>query len=124
MPTFNQLIHNNQRKKRKRFSRRKPLEQWPQKKGVCLKVYTTTPRKPNSATRKVAKISLTNNKKIIAYIPGIGHQLQQHSTVLIRWGRTQDLPGLRFKIIRGKFDSTPVEFRKTRRSKYGIKKPN
>lgn len=124
MPTFNQLVHNSQRLKRKRFSRRKALDLCPQKKGVCLKVYTTSPKKPNSATRKVVKVSLTNNKKIIAYIPGIGHQLQQHSTVLIRGGRTQDLPGLRFKIIRGKFDSTPVEFRKTRRSKYGIKRPN
>lgn len=124
MPTLNQLIHNQPRLKRKRFSRRKALDTCPQKKGVCLKIYTTTPRKPNSATRKVAKISLSNKKKIIAYIPGIGHQLQQHSTVLIRGGRTQDLPGLRFKIIRGKFDSTPVALRRTRRSKYGIKKSN
>merc|ERR1712065_101440 len=95
-----------------------------QKKGVCLKVYVTTPRKPNSAQRKVAKVNLSNNINIIAYIPGIGHQLQQHSSVLIRGGRTKDLQGARFKIIRGKYDSTPVLARRKKRSKYGVKKRN
>ena len=93
-------------------------------KGVCLKVYVTTPRKPNSAQRKVAKVNLSNNINVIAYIPGEGHQLQQHSSVLIRGGRTKDLPGARFKIIRGKYDSTSVLARGKKRSKYGVKKPN
>lgn len=124
MPTLNQLIKKNSRKRIKRPSRVQPLDKCPQKKGVCLKVYVTTPRKPNSAQRKVAKVSLSNNINVIAYIPGIGHQLQQHSSVLIRGGRTKDLPGARFKIIRGKYDSTPVLTRRKKRSKYGVKKPN
>lgn len=122
MPTLNQLFKKNSRKKEKRPSRVQPLNKCPQKKGICLKVYTTTPKKPNSAQRKVAKVALSNKINVITYIPGIGHQLQQHSTVLVRGGRTQDLPGVRFKVIRGKFDATPVLTRKTKRSKYGVKK--
>jgi len=94
----------------------------PFKRGVCLKVYTTTPKKPNSALRKVAKVRLTNGDEVIAYIPGIGHNLQEHSVVMIRGGRVKDLPGVRYHIIRGKLDTTGVEGRKRGRSKYGTKK--
>lgn len=94
----------------------------PQKKGVCLKVYTRTPKKPNSALRKVAKIKLSNKKRVEAYIPGIGHNLQQYSVVLMRGGRVKDLPGVRYHLIRGKYDCQSVKNRKTRRSLYGTKK--
>lgn len=93
----------------------------PQRKGVCIKVFETTPRKPNSARRKVARIRLTNLKRIIASIPGEGHNLQNHSVVLIRAGRVKDLPGVRYKVIRGKYDSLPVIYRRSSRSKYGVK---
>lgn len=121
MPTFTQLL------KRKRFPKKKinrvpALKYCPQKKGVCLKVYTVTPKKPNSGLRKVAKIRLSNGRRVICYIPGIGHNLQEHSVVLIRGGRTQDVPGIKYKVMRGKYDSLSVMTRKKSRSKYGMKK--
>jgi small subunit ribosomal protein S12 len=119
--TKNQLIKGNRLpKKHKKI--RKALFQCPQKKGICLKVTIMTPRKPNSAKRKIARIKLSNNLIITAYIPGIKHSLQQHSTVLIRGGNTKDLPGLKYKIIRGKYDLIGVANRKRSRSKYGTKK--
>lgn len=121
MPTFNQLI-KNKRKSKIRRNKIAALGKNPQKKGVCMKVYTTKPKKPNSAIRKIAKVKLSNKKKIIAYIPGEGHNLQEHSVVLIKAGRVPDLPGVKFKIIRGKYDSGPLTFRKKRRSLYGAKK--
>ena len=122
MPTINQLL----RKKRIRPKSRDKvpaLEKSPQKRGVCIKVYTTTPKKPNSAIRKVARVRLTSGFEVTAYIPGIGHELQEHTAVLIRGGRVKDLPGVRYHIIRGALDSGPVRNRKQGRSKYGVKKP-
>lgn len=122
MPTINQLV----RKGRKQIvSKRKApaLENCPQKRGVCTRVYTTTPKKPNSALRKVARVRLTNQMEVTAYIPGEGHNLQEHSIVLIRGGRVKDLPGVRYHIIRGTLDTSGVEDRKQGRSKYGTKKP-
>lgn len=122
MPTINQLYKSDSRQRKQVRCKVLPLQQSPQKKGVCLKIFITTPKKPNSAQRKAAEVMLSNKKIINAYIPGMGHQLQQHSTVLIRGGRTKDLPGYRFKIIRGKFDATPVTGRINGRSKYGVTK--
>ena len=122
MPTVNQLM----RKKRSRPKARNKvpaLEQSPQKRGVCLKVYTTTPKKPNSALRKVARVRLSNGFEVTAYIPGEGHNLQEHSVVLIRGGRVKDLPGVRYHILRGNLDAQGVTGRKKRRSLYGAKKP-
>jgi small subunit ribosomal protein S12 len=122
MLTFNQLIFSCSRKSKIKKQKTSALEKMPQKKGVCLKVYTRTPKKPNSALRKVAKIKLSNKKRVEAYIPGIGHNLQQYSVVLIRGGRVKDLPGVRYHLIRGKYDCQAVKNRKTRRSLYGTKK--
>ena len=122
MPTINQLL----RKKRTRPKDRDKvpaLEKSPQKRGVCVKVYTTTPKKPNSALRKVAREKLTNGQEVSAYIPGEGHNLQEHSVVLIRGGRVKDLPGFRYHILRGSLDTQGVSTRKQRRSLYGAKKP-
>jgi len=121
MPTINQLIKKN-RKKLTIKSKSPALKCCPQRKGICLKVYTTTPKKPNSALRKVAKIRLSNGTEVISYIGGEGHNLQEHSSVLIRGGRVKDLPGVRYHIIRGCLDSQGVKNRKTSRSKYGVKK--
>ncbi len=122
MPTINQLV---------RFGRRKPkskskspvLENCPQKKGVCIQVKTMTPKKPNSALRKIARVRLSNGREITAYIPGEGHNLQEHSIVLVRGGRVRDLPGVRYHIVRGILDCAGVEDRKQSRSKYGVKRP-
>ena len=122
MPTVNQLI----RKPRKRpFVRNKvpAMEGCPQKRGVCTRVYTTTPKKPNSALRKVARVRLTNGFEVTSYVPGEGHNLQEHSVVLIRGGRVKDLPGVRYHILRGNLDTQGVTARKQQRSKYGAKKP-
>ena len=122
MPTINQLV----RKGRKRIIKRNKvpaLEACPQKRGVCIRVYTTTPKKPNSALRKVARVKLTNGQEVSADIPGEGHNLQEHSVVLIRGGRVKDLPGVRYHILRGVLDTQGVEARKQRRSHYGTKKP-
>ena len=122
MPTINQLV----RKGRKRIIKRNKvpaLDACPQKRGVCIRVYTTTPKKPNSALRKVARVKLTNGQEVSAYIPGEGHNLQEHSVVLIRGGRVKDLPGVRYHILRGTLDTQGVETRKQRRSHYGTKKP-
>ena len=122
MPTINQLV----RKSREKVSKRNKvpaLKSCPQKRGVCLRVYTTTPKKPNSALRKVARVKLTNGQEVTAYIPGEGHNLQEHSVVLIRGGRVKDLPGVRYHIIRGTLDTQGVEKRRQRRSKYGAKRP-
>lgn len=121
MPTINQLI----RKARKRTFKKtksKALEGSPQKKGVCIQVKTQTPKKPNSALRKVARVRLTNNLTVTAYIPGVGHNLQEHSIVIIRGGRVKDLPGVRYHIIRGLLDTAGVTDRKKSRSKYGVKR--
>jgi small subunit ribosomal protein S12 len=122
MPTINQLIRKSRVKP---ISRNKvpALERQPLKRGVCVKVYTTTPKKPNSALRKVARVKLTNGQEVTAYIPGEGHNLQEHSVVLIRGGRVKDLPGVRYHIIRGTLDTQGLEKRRQRRSKYGAKKP-
>jgi small subunit ribosomal protein S12 len=122
VPTINQLV----RKGRVRITSKKKapaLDACPQKRGVCTRVYTTTPKKPNSALRKVARVRLTNGIEVTAYIPGEGHNLQEHSIVLIRGGRIKDLPGVRYHIIRGTLDASGVEERKKSRSKYGAKKP-
>ena len=122
MPTINQLI----RKPRKQpVSRNKvpALEACPQKRGVCTRVYTTTPKKPNSALRKVARVRLTNGFEVTSYIPGEGHNLQEHSVVMIRGGRVKDLPGVRYHIVRGTLDTQGVKDRRQRRSKYGAKRP-
>lgn len=122
MPTVNQLI----RKPRKPIIKRTKapaLKECPQKRGVCTRVYTTTPKKPNSALRKVARVRLTNGFEVTSYIPGEGHNLQEHSVVLIRGGRVKDLPGVRYHIIRGSLDTQGVNDRKQRRSKYGAKRP-
>jgi small subunit ribosomal protein S12 len=122
MPTINQLVRKG-RKKTKNKTTSPALQACPQKRGVCTRVYTHTPKKPNSALRKVARVRLTNGIEVTAYIPGEGHQLQEHSTVLIRGGRVKDLPGVRYHIIRGKLDSRGVEERAQGRSKYGAKRP-
>lgn len=123
MPTIQQLIRKG-RKTFKKKSKSSALDSCPQKKGVCLRVYTTTPKKPNSAMRKVARVRLTNGKEINAYIPGEGHNLQEHSMVLIRGGRVKDLPGVRYHILRGAMDTAGVQNRKQSRSKYGTKHSN
>jgi len=122
MPTVNQLV-NQGRKCIKSKTSAPALTGSPQKRGVCIRVYTTTPKKPNSALRKVARVRLTNGIEVTTYIPGIGHNLQEHSVVLIRGGRVKDLPGVRYHIIRGTLDSVGVQDRKQSRSKYGAKKP-
>jgi small subunit ribosomal protein S12 len=122
LPTINQLIRYG-REKVKWKSKSPALQGCPQKRGVCVRVYTTTPKKPNSALRKVAKVRLTNGIEVIAYIPGEGHNLQEHSIVLVRGGRVKDLPGVRYHIIRGALDTAGVEGRKQGRSKYGAKRP-
>jgi len=122
MPTINQLV----RKGRRQVKRKKTtpaLQGCPQKRGVCVRVYTTTPKKPNSALRKIARVRLTNGIEVTSYIPGVGHNLQEHSVVLIRGGRVKDLPGVRYHIIRGTLDATGVQDRRQSRSKYGAKKP-
>ena len=122
MPTINQLI-KRARIKPKLRSKVPALERSPQKRGVCTKVYTTTPKKPNSALRKVARVRLSNGYEVTAYIPGEGHNLQEHSVVLIRGGRVKDLPGVRYHVLRGNLDAQGVTARKKRRSLYGAKKP-
>ncbi|MCX7991882.1 MAG: 30S ribosomal protein S12 [Proteobacteria bacterium] len=122
MPTINQLVKRG-REKVKRKSKSPALTNCPQRRGVCVRVYTTTPKKPNSALRKVARVRLTNKYEVTSYIPGEGHNLQEHSVVLIRGGRVKDLPGVRYHIIRGALDSAGVQNRKKSRSKYGTKKP-
>ena len=122
MVTINQLLKSPRISKR-RGEKTPALTGSPQRKGVCLRVFTKTPRKPNSALRKVARVRLTNNKRITAYIPGEGHNLQEHSVVLIRGGRVKDLPGVRYHILRGNLDTQGVAARKQQRSKYGTKKP-
>ncbi|NLP37382.1 MAG: 30S ribosomal protein S12 [Firmicutes bacterium] len=122
MPTLNQLV----RKGRKQVAKKSDapaLERSPQKRGVCTRVSTTTPRKPNSALRKIARVRLTNGIEVTAYIPGIGHNLQEHSVVLVRGGRVKDLPGVRYHLVRGALDAAGVENRQQARSKYGAKKP-
>ncbi|MCA1743310.1 MAG: 30S ribosomal protein S12 [Desulfonatronovibrio sp.] len=122
MPTINQLV----RKSRDQVINRKKraaLQQCPQKRGVCVRVYTTTPKKPNSALRKVARVRLTNGIEVTSYIPGEGHNLQEHSVVMIQGGRVKDLPGVRYKIIRGTLDTSGVQDRRKSRSKYGAKRP-
>lgn len=123
MPTIQQLIRNG-RKTFKKKSKSSALDACPQRRGVCLRVYTTTPKKPNSAMRKVARVRLTNGKEINAYIPGEGHNLQEHSLVLVRGGRVKDLPGVRYHILRGTMDTSGVQNRKQSRSKYGTKHSN
>jgi small subunit ribosomal protein S12 len=122
MPTINQLVRKSRTDKIVR-NKVPALEACPQKRGVCIRVYTTTPKKPNSALRKVARIRLTNGHEVIGYIPGEGHNLQEHSVVVIRGGRVKDLPGVRYHIIRGTRDAQGVKDRKQARSKYGAKKP-
>ena len=122
MPTVSQLIRKGRKKVRK-INKVPALEASPQKRGVCTRVYTTTPKKPNSALRKVARVRLTNGQEVSTYIPGEGHNLQEHSVVLIRGGRVKDLPGVRYHVIRGPLDAQGVSARKQRRSLYGAKKP-
>ena len=122
MPTINQLIRKG-RKRVKKKTNTPALKGAPQKRGVCTRVYTSTPKKPNSALRKVARVRLTTGVEVTAYIPGIGHNLQEHSVVLVRGGRVKDLPGVRYHIVRGTLDTLGVEDRKQGRSKYGAKKP-
>ena len=122
MPTIQQLVRKS-REVIKAKSKSRDLDSCPQRRGVCTRVYTTTPKKPNSALRKVAKVRLTNSIEVIAYIPGEGHNLQEHSIVLIRGGRVKDLPGVRYHIVRGSLDTAGVENRKQSRSKYGTKRP-
>ncbi len=121
MPTINQLVRKGRSSKPKKVKSR-ALEGCPQKRGVCTRVYTRTPKKPNSALRKVARVRLSNGKEVTAYIPGEGHQIQEHSVVLVRGGRVKDLPGVRYHIVRGAYDASGVEGRKQGRSKYGTKK--
>lgn len=135
MPTINQLIKNGRKRKIKKtksaalsyyfntIKNRPVYSSSPFKRGVCLKVFTVTPKKPNSALRKVARVRLTNGMEITAYIPGVGHSLQEHSVVLVRGGRVRDLPGVKYHIVRGVLDATGVEGRKQERSKYGAKRP-
>jgi small subunit ribosomal protein S12 len=122
VPTINQLVRKGREKVEKK-SKAPALQGNPQKRGVCVRVYTTTPKKPNSALRKVARVRLSNGYEVTCYIPGIGHNLQEHSIVLVRGGRVKDLPGVRYKIIRGALDAAGVKDRKQSRSKYGVKKP-
>ncbi len=122
MPTINQLVHIS-REKQRRKTDSPALQGCPQKRGVCTRVYTSTPKKPNSALRKVARVRLTNSIEVTSYIPGVGHNLQEHSVVLIRGGRVKDLPGVRYHIIRGTLDAIGVQERRKSRSKYGAKKP-
>ena len=122
MPTINQLVRKGREQIRKKSST-PALQSCPQKRGVCVRVYTTTPKKPNSALRKIARVRLTNGIEVTSYIPGIGHNLQEHSVVLIRGGRVKDLPGVRYHIIRGTLDALGVADRKQGRSKYGAKRP-
>ena len=122
MPTINQLL-KKKRVKQKSRDKVPALEKSPQKRGVCVKVYTTTPKKPNSALRKVARVRLTNGMEVAAYIPGEGHNLQEHSIVLIEGGRVKDLPGVRYHVVRGTLDTAGVADRRTSRSRYGAKKP-
>jgi small subunit ribosomal protein S12 len=122
MPTINQLVRKRREEIRKKSST-PALQSCPQKRGVCVRVYTTTPKKPNSALRKIARVRLTNGIEVTSYIPGIGHNLQEHSVVLIRGGRVKDLPGVRYHIVRGTLDALGVANRKQGRSKYGAKKP-
>lgn len=135
MPTINQLVRKSRKTKKKKsksiallstynsLERREKYLPAPFKRGVCLRVYTMTPKKPNSALRKVAKVRLSNSKEVTAYIPGIGHNLQEHSIVLVRGGRVKDLPGVRYHVVRGVYDTTGVEGRKVGRSLYGAKQP-
>jgi small subunit ribosomal protein S12 len=122
MPTINQLVRKG-RVKQKRKTTAPALKSCPQKRGVCVRVYTSTPKKPNSALRKVARVRLVNGMEVTSYIPGEGHNLQEHSVVLIRGGRVKDLPGVRYHIVRGTLDTTGVANRKQARSKYGTKRP-
>ena len=121
MPTINQLVRQGREAVRKK-SKTPAMQGCPQKRGVCIRVYTTTPKKPNSALRKVARVRLTNGLEVTSYIPGVGHNLQEHSVVLVRGGRVKDLPGFRYKIIRAALDTGGVADRKQARSKYGAKK--
>ncbi len=122
MPTYNQLVRKG-RTAQVRKKKNADLQGNPQKRGVCLRVYTTTPKKPNSALRKVARVRMTNGREATCYIPGVGHNLQEHSVVLVRGGRVKDLPGVRYKIVRGALDTQGVDKRKQSRSHYGAKKP-
>ncbi len=122
MPTINQLVRSARRPQTAR-NKVPALQESPQKRGVCTRVYTTTPKKPNSALRKVARVRLTNGIEVTTYIPGVGHNLQEHSIVLIRGGRVKDLPGVRYHVVRGTLDSVGVANRKQGRSKYGAKRP-
>ena len=122
MPTINQLVRKSRQKPRK-FSKSPVLDKCPQKRGVCLQVKTMTPKKPNSALRKIARVRLSNSKEVTVYIPGEGHSLQEHSIVLVRGGRVKDLPGVRYHIVRGTLDSLGVDGRRRSRSKYGAKRP-
>jgi len=122
MPTINQLVRKGRQKPHVKTAS-PALDSCPQKRGVCVRVYTTTPKKPNSALRKVARVRLTNSMEVTSYIPGVGHNLQEHSVVLIRGGRVKDLPGVRYHIVRGTLDTMGVADRKQSRSKYGAKRP-
>ena len=122
MPTINQLVRQG-RKKQKVKTSAPALQACPQKRGVCVRVYTSTPKKPNSALRKIARVRLTNGIEVTAYIPGEGHNLQEHSIVLVRGGRVKDLPGVRYHIVRGTADASGVDGRRKSRSKYGVKRP-
>ncbi len=122
MPTINQLVRKG-RKRSKKKTNTPALKGAPQKRGVCTRVYTSTPKKPNSALRKVARVRLTTGIEVTAYIPGIGHNLQEHSVILVRGGRVKDLPGVRYHVVRGTLDTLGVEDRKQGRSKYGTKRP-
>ncbi|HWP23950.1 MAG TPA: 30S ribosomal protein S12 [Candidatus Binatia bacterium] len=122
MPTINQLVRQSREKQRPKNTA-PALQGCPQKRGVCTRVYTSTPKKPNSALRKVARVRLTNGIEVTSYIPGVGHNLQEHSVVLIRGGRVKDLPGVRYHIVRGTLDSIGVQERRQGRSKYGAKRP-
>ena len=122
MPTINQLVRQG-RFQAKSKTKSAALKGAPQRRGVCVRVYTTTPKKPNSALRKVARVRLTNGMEITSYIPGVGHNLQEHSIVLVRGGRVKDLPGVRYHIVRGTLDASGVEKRRVSRSKYGVKRP-
>ena len=122
MPTINQLVRKGRKKARKK-SKSPALKSCPQRRGVCLAVKTQTPKKPNSALRKVARVRLTSGEEVTAYIPGVGHNLQEHSVVLVRGGKVKDLPGVRYHIVRGALDALGVDGRRRGRSKYGVKRP-
>jgi small subunit ribosomal protein S12 len=123
MPTINQLVRKGRKKKAVK-NKVPAMQACPQKRGVCVRVYTSTPQKPNSALRKVARVRLTNGFEVTSYIPGVGHNLQEHSVVLIRGGRVKDLPGVRYHIVRGTLDTVGVDGRRQGRSKYGAKRPS